>query len=128
MGHVWVALRLARYLPVAAVLLLAIPSSQAQTVDVSGRYQCAQAKMHGKVIPCNAAPLILKNDGRFELRGWEGSYLVNGEWVELSDSLIKAKARIEPGHKIVLRYYGKHGLVEMTYERRVAELGKTALS
>ena len=84
--------------------------------------------MHGKVIPCTAAPLILKNDGRFELRGWEGSYLVNGQWVELSDSLIKAKARIEPGHKIVLRYYGKHGLVEMTFERRVAELGKTALS
>jgi hypothetical protein len=128
MGHVRVALRLPRFLPLAAVLLLAIPSSYAQTVDLSGRYQCAQAKMHGKVIPCNAAPLILKNDGRFELRGWEGSYLVNGEWVELSDSLIKAKARIEPGHKIVLRYYGKHGLVEMTYERRVAELGKTALS
>jgi hypothetical protein len=48
--------------------------------------------------------------------------------VELSDSLIKAKAKIEPGHKIVLRYYGKHGLVEMTFVRRVAELGKTALS
>ena len=128
MGHVRVAFRLLRFLPPAAVLLLAIPSGYAQTVDLSGRYQCAQAKMHGKVIPCNAAPLILKNDGRFELRGWEGSYLVNGEWVELSDSLIKAKARIEPGHKIVLRYYGKHGLVEMTYVRRVAELGKTALS
>ncbi len=127
MGHVRVALRLLRFLPSAAVLLLTIPSSYAQTVDLSGRYQCAQAKMHGKVIPCNAAPLILKNDGRFELRGWEGSYLVNGQWVELSDSLIKAKARIEPGHKIVLRYYGKHGLVEMTYERRVAELGKRAL-
>ncbi len=111
-----------------ALLLMAIPSSYAQKVDLSGRYQCAQAKMHGKVIPCNAAPLILKNDGRFELRGWEGSYLVNGEWVELSDSLIKTKAKIEPGHKIVLRYYGKHGLVEMTYVRRVAELGKTALS
>jgi len=128
MWHVRVALRLLRFLPLAAVLLLAIPSGYAQTVDLSGRYQCAQAKMHGKVIPCNAAPLILKNDGRFELRGWEGSYLVNGEWVELSDSLIKAKAKIEPGHKIVLRYYGKHGLVEMTYERRVAELGKRALS
>ncbi len=88
----------------------------------------AQAKVHGKVIPCKAAPLILKNDGHFELRGWEGSYLVNGQWVELSDSLIKTRAKIEPGHKIVLRYYGKHGLVEMTYERRVAEMGKTALS
>jgi len=84
--------------------------------------------MHGKEIPCKSAPLILKTDGHFELRGWEGSYLVNGEWVELSDSLIRARAKIEPGHKIVLRYIGKHGLVEMTFERRVAELGKTALS
>ena len=128
MGHVRAILRLLRFLPLAVLLLIVIPSSYAQTVDLSGRYQCAQAKMRGKVIPCNAAPLILKNNGRFELRGWEGSYLVNGEWVELSDSLIKAKAKIEPGHKIVLRYYGKHGLVEMTYERRVAELGKTSLS
>jgi hypothetical protein len=128
MGHVRAILRLLRFLPLAVLLLIVIPFSYAQTVDLSGRYQCAQAKMRGKVIPCNAAPLILKNNGRFELRGWEGSYLVNGEWVELSDSLIKAKAKIVPGHKIVLRYYGKHGLVEMTYERRVAELGKTSLS
>jgi hypothetical protein len=128
MSYVPLARSFLRFLAAAAALLPVLPASRAQAVDVSGRYQCAQAKMHGKVIPCTAAPLILKNDGRFELRGWEGSYLVSGEWVELSDSLIKAKARIAPGHKIVLRYYGKHGLVEMTYERRVAELGKTALS
>jgi hypothetical protein len=127
MGHVRVAVSLARLLPLVVVLALLVPISHAQT-DVSGRYQCSKAIVHGKEIPCKAAPLILKNDGHFELRGWEGSYLVSGEWVELSDSLIKARAKIEPGHKIVLRYYGKHGLVEMTYERRVAELGKTALS
>jgi len=128
MGYRWVDLTLVRCVASAALVLFLTPQSKAQTVDLSGRYQCAQAKMRGKVIPCKAAPLILKNDGRFELRGWEGSYLVNGEWVELSDSLIKTRAKIEPGHKIVLRYYGKHGLVEMTYERRVAEMGKTALS
>jgi hypothetical protein len=128
LGHVRAAVSLTRLLPLAIVLFVAIPSSHAQSVDVSGRYQCAKAVVRGKEIPCKAAPLILKNDGRFELRGWEGSYLVNGEWVELSDSLIKTRAKIVPGHKIVLRYYGKHGLVEMTYERRVAELGKTALS
>jgi hypothetical protein len=128
MGYGRVALSLLRSFAVAAVLFFVLPASPAQTVDLSGRYQCAQAKMHGKVIPCTAAPLILKSDGRFELRGWEGSYLVNGGWVELSDSLIRAKAKIEPGHRIVLRYYGKHGLVEMTFERRVTELGKTALS
>jgi hypothetical protein len=128
MAFAQVGLALARSVAAAVLILFLLPQSKAQTVDVSGRYQCAQAKVHGKVIPCNAAPLILKNDGHFELRGWAGSYMVNGQWVELSDSLIKARAKIEPGHKIVLRYYGKHGLVEMTYERRVAEMGKTALS
>jgi len=124
MGSVRVAL--SRLLPLSALLFLT-PFCHAQAADLSGRYQCTQAKVKGKVIACNAAPLILKNDGRFELRGWEGSYLVKGEWVELSDSLLRTRAKIEPGHKIVLKYYGKHGLVEMTYERRVAELGKTTL-
>src|SRR5882724_4680922 len=123
-----IAAAIGRGLILAFLALLLNASLHAQTVNLSGRYQCSEAKVQGKVVPCTSAPLTLKKDGRFELRGWEGSYLVNGEWVELSDSLIKAKARIEPGHKIVLRYYGKHGLVEMTYVRRVAELGKTALS
>ena len=128
MGSVRVARSLVRFLPVAALLLVLTPASPAQGANVSGRYQCVQAKMKGRVMACNAAPLILKNDGKFELHGWEGNYQVTGAWVELSDSLIKTRARIEPGHKIVLRYHGKHGFVEMTYERRVVELGKTALS
>ena len=105
-----------------------VPLGHAQVVDLSGRYQCAQAKVRGKLVPCSAAPLTLKNDGHFELRGWEGSYLVDGHWVELSDSVVKSRAKIEPGHKIVFRYRGKHGWCEMVYQRRVAELGKTSLS
>ena len=110
------------------VYFLLPTAGAAQTIDVSGRYQCAQAKVRGKVVPCTAALLTLKNDGKFELRGWEGSYLVNGQWVELSDSSVRSRARIEPGHKIVFRYRGKHGWCEMIYERRLAELGKTSLS
>ena len=123
-----IAPTLRRLLPLAVVLFALAPACPAETTDVSGRYQCTQAKVHGKVMACNAAPLILKNDGHFALRGWEGNYLVSGQWVELSDSLIKTRAKIQPGHKILLRYHGKHGLVEVIYERRVADLGKTALS
>jgi hypothetical protein len=112
---------------VVSASLVLLPPSRAQTVNVSGRYQCASAKVQGKTVPCSAAPLILKNDGHFELRGWEGNYLVTGEWVELSDSVVRSRAKIEPGHKIVFRYRGKHGWCEMVYERRVAELGKTSL-
>jgi hypothetical protein len=118
---------LARLLIVLTMGFGVAGSASAQTSDLSGRYKCVQVKQKGKAAPCDAAPLILKHDGRFELRGWEGSYLVSGEWVELSDSLLKTRAKIAPGHKIVLRYYGKAGLVEMIYERRVAELGKTSL-
>jgi hypothetical protein len=128
MGLDRVAQSFLRYVAFSASCIALNPSAKAQAVDVSGSYQCTQAKVEGKVRVCTAAPLILKNDGRFELRGWEGSYLVEGQWVELSDALTKARAKIEPGHKIVLRYYGKHGWAEMTYERRVAELGKTSLS
>ena len=116
-----------RIASLAALSLLLLPAGHAQTVNVSGRYQCATAKVEGKVVPCNAAPLTLKNDGKFELRGWEGRYLVTGEWVELSDTIVRSRAKIEPGHKIVFRYHGKHGWCEMVYERRVAELGKTSL-
>jgi len=130
MGLDRVAQSFLRYVAFSTLCFVLNPPAKAQTqiVDVSGSYACTQAKVQGKVRACTAAPLILKNDGRFELRGWEGSYLVDGQWVTLSDSLTKARAKIAPGHKIVLRYYGKHGWAEMTYERRVADLGKTSLS
>src|SRR5258708_35775088 len=98
-----VGLTLARCIATVALVVVLTPQSKAQTVDVSGRYQCAQAKVRGKVIPCKAAPLILKNDGHFELRGWEGSYLVNVGSVGLAESLIKIGAKMGPGRKIVLR-------------------------
>jgi hypothetical protein len=117
----------ARLTLIIALAALAIPNALAQTVTVSGRYQCAEARVQGKAVPCSTAPLTLKNDGRFELRGWEGNYLVSGEWVELSDSVVRSRAKLEPGHTIVFRYRGKHGWCEMVYKRRVAELGKTSL-
>jgi hypothetical protein len=120
--------KVSSFLVVVAFALAFVPVGRAQEISVSGRYQCAQAKVRGKVVPCTAALLTLRDDGHFELRGWEGNYLVTGEWVELSDSTVKSRAKIEPGHKIVFRYRGKHGWCEMIYQRRVAQLGKTSLS
>jgi hypothetical protein len=127
MSPVRFTVRIACLVSLAALSVLLPPVSSAQTTNLSGRYQCAQAKVQGRVVPCKGAPLTLKNDGKFELRGWEGSYLVDGNWVELSDTVVRSRAKIEPGHKIVFRYHGKHGWCEMVYERRLAELGKTSL-
>jgi hypothetical protein len=117
-----------RIASLAALSFLLLPSAPAQTTNVSGRYSCSEAKVQGRSVPCKGAPLTLKNDGKFELRGWKGNYMVTGQWVELSDTVVRSRAKIEPGHKIVFRYHGKHGWCEMVYERRIADLGKTSLS
>ena len=102
-------------------------TAKAQATNVTGEYECTEARVAGKPRPCKSAPLSLKSDGRFELQGREGEYLVTGKWVELNSAVLKSRARIEAGHRIVFRFYNKKGLCEMIYERRVAELGKTKL-
>lgn len=109
------------------LLLAAAPTARAQTEDVAGQYVCTEAHVAGKTVPCTAAPLSLKTDGKFELQGREGEYLVSGHWVELKSTLLKSRAKIEAGHKIVFRFHNKKGLCEMIFERRLAELGKTKL-
>ena len=112
---------------VGASLLLCGTTAKAQTTNVTGEYECTETRVAGKPLPCKSAPLSLKSDGRFELQGREGEYLVTGKWVELNSAVLKSRAKIEAGHKIVFRFYNKKGLCEMIYERRVAELGKTRL-
>ena len=111
----------------AAFLLLAAPRVRAQSDDVAGEYVCTEAHVAGKAVKCTAAPLSLKGDGKFELQGREGEYLVNGHWVELNGTVLKSRAKIEAGHKIVFRFTNKKGACEMIFERRVAEMGKTNL-
>ena len=100
---------------------------KAQETEVAGQYACIEAHVAGKIVNCTAAPLHLTTDGKFELEGREGDYLVNGGWVVLKGTLLKSRAKIEEGHRIVFRFYNKQGLCEIIFERRFAELGKTNL-
>jgi hypothetical protein len=112
----------------ACLLLLACaPTSRAQNDDVAGQYVCSEAKVAGKPVPCTAPPLSLKTDGKFQLQGREGEYLVSGNWVELNGTVLKSRAKREAGHKIVFRFTTSKGSCEMIYERRLAEMGKTKL-
>ena len=121
-------LRIVLVLAAGLALSSVAPCSQSQTPGIAGKYQCAQVKAHGKVKPCGSAHLTLKSDGHFELRGWEGDYVVSGQYVELSDKQVKSKAKLEPGYKLVFRYHGKDGIVEVTYERKQSAPGNETLS
>jgi hypothetical protein len=111
----------------ALCLLTWAGRASGQSREIAGQYVCSEARVAGKTLPCTAPPLSLKKDGRFELQGREGQYLVSGSWVELNGTVLKSRAKIAAGHRIVFRFTNKHGLCEMIYERRVAELGKTKL-
>jgi hypothetical protein len=111
----------------AALLLACAPNGRAQTNDVAGQYVCSEARVAGKSVPCTAPPLSLKSDGKFELQGREGDYLVTENWVELDGTVLKSRAKREAGHKIVFRFHNRKGACEMIYERRLAEMGKTKL-
>ncbi|HWY09594.1 MAG TPA: hypothetical protein VNY24_22225 [Candidatus Acidoferrales bacterium] len=109
------------------LVLTCAPKSRAQSDDVAGQYVCSEAHVAGKAVTCTAPPLSLKTDGKFELQGREGEYLVSGNWVELNGTVLKSRAKRESGHKIVFRFTNSKGACEMIYERRVAEMGKTKL-
>ncbi|HXA83153.1 MAG TPA: hypothetical protein VNY56_08605 [Methylomirabilota bacterium] len=109
------------------LFLAGAPRSRAQSDDVAGQYVCSEARVAGKSVTCTAPPLSLKSDGKFELQGREGEYLVSGNWVELNGTVLKSRAKREAGHKIVFRFTNSKGACEMIYERRVAEMGKTKL-
>src|SRR5579864_354276 len=86
----------------AGLLVLACaPIGRAQSDDVAGQYVCSEARVAGKAVTCTAPPLSLKTDGKFELQGREGEYLVSGNWVELNGTVLKSRAKREAGHKIV---------------------------
>ena len=56
------------FIVVLSVLCFMLPAgSSAQSLDVSGRYQCASAKVRGKIVPCTAAPLYM---ARFSRAPW----------------------------------------------------------
>jgi hypothetical protein len=117
----------ARLMGVGMCLMVWAGRTTGQTHELAGEYVCAEARVAGKTVPCKAAPLSLKTDGKFELQGREGEYLVIGNWVELNGAVLKSRAKIEAGHRIVFRFHNKKGLCVMIYERRVVELGKTQL-
>jgi len=108
-------------------LFLLAPCSHAQA-RVSGRYQCVSAKVRGKTVPCKSRPLILTEDGRYEIHGREGNYVVIGEWLVLADRKESPRAKIAPGHRILFQFPCGKGICEMTFQRRTAALGKTFLS
>lgn len=124
-----------RLLPLASVLLsLALflvyaPSAHAQSrAHVAGSYHCLHAKVQGKATKCTSPPLILNDDGSYQLLGQEGRYSVKGKWLYLDQTTRNRKGQLQPGYRIAFQYRENGQLCEIIFERHRVDLGKSSLS
>ncbi|HXN21841.1 MAG TPA: hypothetical protein VOA41_03750 [Candidatus Dormibacteraeota bacterium] len=109
------------------LFLIFIPSARAQS-RIAGSYHCSHARIEGKSTKCSSPPLILNEDGSYQLLGKEGRYAVKGQWVYLDQTSLQRKGQLQPGYRIAFQYRENGKRCEIIFERHRVDLGKTSLS
>jgi hypothetical protein len=119
--------RLSGFAQLAGILLVVlIPVSVAQgqsnvTQDrgrYAGKYRCVRLEMDGKSAPCQSPPLILNEDGSYQIWGEEGSYeLVQGRWLVLEHSKRRGMGHIVSAREIVFEYRVDDKKCKVTFRR-----------
>lgn len=103
------------------------PSARAQS-RIAGSYHCSHARIEGKSTKCTSPPLILNEDGSYQLLGKEGRYSVKGQWLYLDHTSRQRKGQLQPGYRIAFQYRDNGKNCEIIFERHRVDLGKTSLS
>ena len=100
-----------------ASLLWVCPSIRAGSMS-SVSFQCASLVVNGRSGRCTSPPLVLYPDGKYKIWGEQGTYKIEGNRLELSESRKRGRGRLLPGRQIVFEfnYRGKKHIV--TFRRR----------
>src|ERR1700720_16430 len=90
-------------LPAGFLLLaiaLAVPARAQERLD--GSYQCVRLELEGQSAPCQSPPLVLNQNGSYDIWGEHGSYeVVQGHWLVLSHSKRRGMGHFLNSHDIV---------------------------
>jgi hypothetical protein len=116
-------MRLPRKFPTlaTAALLLAsvaivIPAPAKERLN--GNYQCVQLEFDGQSAPCQSPPLVLNQDGSYEIWGEHGTYeVVQGRWLLLSHSKRRGLGNFINSHDIVFEYHVGGRVCRVTFRR-----------
>jgi hypothetical protein len=96
---------------------------KAQDVEVergrfAGKYRCVSLEMDQKSAPCQSPPLVLNEDGSYQIWGEEGSYeLVQGKWLILEHSQRRGLGQIVSAREIVFEYRVGDKKCKVTFQR-----------
>lgn len=121
----------ARWAQRTGLLLLAIlavgSAAQAQSesrdaaqerVRFAGKYRCVRLQMDQESAPCQSPPLVLNEDGSYQIWGEEGTYeLVQGRWLILEHSQRRGLGQIVNAREIVFEYRVGDKKCKVTFQR-----------
>lgn len=107
-------------LPLAALLValvaLVIPAKAQRRLG--GNYECVRLEFEGRSAPCQSPPLVLNQDGSYEIWGERGTYqVVQGRWLLLSHSKRRGLGHFVNAHDIVFEYEVEGKMCRVTFRR-----------
>jgi hypothetical protein len=84
----------------------------------AGTYRCVELQMGDKSAPCQSPPLVLNEDGSYQIWGEEGSYeLVQGRWLILEHSQRRGMGHIVNAREIIFEYSVGDKKCKVTFRR-----------
>ena len=99
-------------------ILACLAAASAAGSSVAGRYRCWSYNVSGAGKRCTSPPLVLHEDGTYEMSSERGTFQVRGDRLLLSESKIRGAGRLEAGDRIVFEYDYKGWRHTMTYLRQ----------
>src|SRR5947209_19605522 len=100
-----------------ASLLWVCPSIRAGSMS-SVSFQCASLVVNGRSGRCTSPPLVLYPDGKYKIWGEQGTYKIEGNRLELSESRKRGRGRLLPGRQIVFEFTYRGKKHTVTFRRR----------
>jgi hypothetical protein len=94
----------------------AIPAKAQRRLN--GNYQCVRLEFQGHSAPCQSPPLVLNQDGSYDIWGEHGTYeVVQGRWLVLSHSKRRGLGNFINAHEIVFEYRVDGRVCRVTFRR-----------
>lgn len=85
---------------------------------LAGKYRCVKLELEQKTAPCDSPPLVLNQDGSYQIWGEEGTYeLVQGRWLILEHSQRRGLGQIVSPREIVFEYRVGDKRCKVTFQR-----------
>ena len=84
---------------------------------LAGTYRCDSIRVEGMKKRCTSPPLVLNSDGSYQLWNEQGTFMVLGKYVVLSESRKRGPGLLKKGREIIFEYYHQNRKFTVNFKR-----------